>query len=240
VDKGTTEAERLRTLQERLGLTFEAPQWVLSALTHRSYSNEHKAGGPPHNERLEFLGDSVLSLVISQRLMERFPEASEGELSRLRALLVNEEGLARVARSISLGELLFLGRGEERTGGRDKSSVLADALEAILGALYVSSGLTAAAAVIDRLFATGLEGVAEGRNGFDYKTHLQESAQLHLRTSPRYRVVAETGPDHAKTFEVEVLLGESLSARATGRNKKEAEQAAARQMLESLPGGLKR
>src|SRR5262249_5412333 len=148
------------------------------------------------NERLEFLGDAVVDLAISHRLMLRFPQAAEGELSRLRALIVNEEGLATVARQLNLGQLLLLGRGEELTGGRQKSSVLADALEAVLGAVYLSSGVDRVFELIDRLFAESLDGVAEGRSGFDYKTRLQEDAQERLRLAPRYRVVSETGPDH--------------------------------------------
>jgi ribonuclease-3 len=235
VETDSPEQARLKRLEEVLQYTFVKPELGIGALVHRSYLNEHRGDVGSHNESLEFLGDAVLSLLISQRLMERFPEASEGELSRLRALLVNEEGLACVARSIGLGDLVLLGKGEERTGGRNKSSVLADALEAVLGAVYLSSGLQDAQQTVDRLFATRLEGVAEGRSGFDYKTHLQEQAQLRLRQAPRYRVVAETGPDHAKTFEVEVMVGSSLSARAFGRSKKEAEQAAAQKMLASVP-----
>jgi ribonuclease III len=226
--------QRVLLLEERLKLTFSDRSLALSALTHKSYINEHREDGTTHNERLEFLGDAVVDLAISHRLMERFPQAAEGELSRLRALIVNEEGLARVARTIRLGELLLLGKGEERTGGREKSSVLADALEAVIGAVYLGSGLTRVMELVDHHFGEALEGVAEGRSGFDYKTRLQEEVQTRLRTSPRYRVVGESGPDHEKLFEIEVAIGESLYARATGRSKKEAEQSAARQTLEML------
>jgi ribonuclease-3 len=175
-----------------------------------------------------------VDLAISHRLMERFPTASEGELSRLRALIVNEDGLAKVARTCGLGELLLLGKGEERTGGRTKSSVLADALEAVLGAIYLAGGLVAVLELVDRLFAESLAGVASGRNGLDYKTRLQEEAQTRVKAPPRYRVIAETGPDHEKVFEVEVYIGEELYACASGRSKKEAEQAAAQKALERL------
>jgi ribonuclease-3 len=166
--------------------------------------------------------------------MEQFPTASEGELSRLRALIVNEDGLAKVARACGLGDLLLLGKGEERTGGRTKSSVLADAFEAVLGAIYLTCGLPGVLELVDRLFAESLAGVASGRNGLDYKTRLQEQSQTRVKLPPRYRVVSESGPDHDKVFEVEVLIGEELYARASGKSKKEAEQAAAQKALELL------
>jgi ribonuclease-3 len=164
--------------------------------------------------------------------MEKFASADEGELSKLRALIVNEDALARVARELRLGELLRMGRGEDLTGGRSKSSVLADALEAVIAAVYLTQGLSGAMAVVDRHFAEALAGVADGRSGDDYKTRLQELMQSQSRPAPRYRIVAEEGPDHAKTFEVEVSVGAEVFGRATGRNKKEAEQAAARKTLE--------
>src|SRR4029450_2553018 len=155
-------------LCRRLGLEALDPVHGLAALTHKSFINEHKDGGAD-NERLEFLGDAVVDLAVSHRLMERFPDADEGELSKLRALLVNEETLARVARHLGLGGLLRMGRGEEMTGGRDKSSVLADALEAVIGAVYLSSGLPGALLVVDRLFGDLLQGVAEGKSGGGWK-----------------------------------------------------------------------
>lgn len=226
--------ERVQVLETRLGVPLPRKDLGLAALTHKSYFNEHRDSAFQDNERLEFLGDAVVDLAISHRLMERFPNASEGELSKLRALIVNEEGLARIARALNLGELLLLGRGEEMTGGREKSSVLADAMEAVIGAVYLSAGMDAVMALVDRHFQEALEGVAEGRSGLDYKTKLQEDVQNRLKVSPRYRVVAEAGPDHEKTFEVEVSIGSELYARATGRSKKEAEQAAARATLDML------
>ena len=206
----------------------------LAALTHKSYCNEHRDESALDNERLEFLGDAVVDLAVSHRLMERFPAADEGELSKLRALVVNEEALARIARELHLGELLRMGRGEELTGGRDKSSVLADALEAVVASVYLSFGLPGALSLVDRHFGEALEGVADGRSGDDYKTRLQELMQVRSRTAPRYRVVREDGPDHAKVFEVEVSVGGELFARASGRSKKEAEQAAAQKTLAML------
>ena len=208
------------------------------ALTHKSYCNEHRDEVCLDNERLEFLGDAVVDLAISHRLMERFPNASEGELSKLRALIVNEEALAKIARKIGLGDLLLLGRGEELTGGREKSSVLADALEAVMGAIYRSGGMTRIMELVDRFFTDILDGVADGRAGQDYKTMLQEDVQNRLRVSPRYRVVNESGPDHEKIFEVEVTIGADIFARSSGRSKKEAEQAAAQKTLAMLLGGV--
>ncbi len=225
---------RVDVLQQRLSFTFTDRALALSAVTHKSWANEHREAEGKDNERLEFLGDAVVDLAISHRLMERFPAAREGELSKLRALIVNEEGLTRVARELRLGELLLLGRGEELTGGRDKASVLADAFEAVLGAVYLCGGLSSVMEIVDRLFKDALEGVAVGRSGADYKTKLQEDAQLRLKIGPKYRVLSERGPEHEKVFEIEVNVGERITARATGRSKKEAEQAAARQALEML------
>lgn len=233
MDKNVS-AEKVRWLEAMAALPFADPSLALQALTHKSYCNEHRDEAGAHNERLEFLGDSVIGLVISQRLMERFPTATEGELSKMRALIVNEDTLARVARRMGLGSVLLLGRGEELTGGRDKDSLLADALEAVAGAIHLCGGLAPAAAFVDRFFGEILSGVSEGRNGLDYKTKLQEKAQIQLRLAPRYRVVSERGPEHEKIFEVEVILGEEGYGRAIGRSKKEAEQAAARETLRLL------
>jgi len=229
-------------LMQRLGYDFRDTKLLDRALTHSSAVPELRAARGEDiafsgsevqdNERLEFLGDAVVDLVVSHRLMQRFPGADEGELSKLRALIVNEDALAKVARQLHIGDLLRMGRGEELTGGRDKSSVLADALEAVLAAVYLTQGLKGAMDVVDRHFCEALDGVAEGRSGDDYKTRLQELMQRHGRAAPRYRVVGEEGPDHAKTFEVEVTVNGELFGRASGRNKKEAEQAAARKTLE--------
>jgi ribonuclease-3 len=220
--------ECVSALEAKLKVVFPNRALGLAAVTHKSYSNEHRESSAADNERLEFLGDAVVDLAVSHRLMERFPNATEGELSKLRALIVNEEGLARIARQIGLGEILLLGRGEELTGGRQKNSVLADALEAVLGSVYLSTGWDTVLELVDRLFGEALEGVADGRSGYDYKTRLQEQVQIRLRQAPKYRVLSETGPAHERIFEVEVTVGDELTARATGRSKKEAEQAAAR------------
>lgn len=230
-------SERVRALEERLGVSLERHELVLEALTHRSYANEKQDEGPSRrdNERLEFLGDAVLDLAISHRLIERFPSMKEGELSRLRARIVkNEQGLSRVARQLQLGDLLLLGKGEILSGGRDKSSLLADALEAVFAAVYLSSGMESVLALVDRHFADALKGLEEALPWVDHKTQLQALIQERLKLPPRYRIVSESGPEQEKTFEAEVLIGEVAYARATGRSKKEAEQGAARLALERL------
>jgi ribonuclease-3 len=232
--KGPTNDERVALLEAKLLLDLPDKALALAALTHKSYCNEHRADVMSDNERLEFLGDAVVDLAISHRLMQRFPAAAEGELSKLRAQIVNEEGLSKIARRLALGELLLLGRGEELTGGREKSSVLADAFEAVIGAVYFSAGMPKVMEFVDRIFAPELEAVANGSADKDYKSLLQEDVQNRLRVSPRYRVVSEKGPDHEKIFEVEVTIGEDVFARSSGRSKKEAEQSAARATLEMM------
>lgn len=229
-----TPQERLALLQARTQVEFTRTDLALVALTHKSYCNEHKDEPLEDNERLEFLGDAAVDLAVGHRLMERFPAADEGELSKLRALIVNEEGLARVGRALGLGDLLLLGRGEELTGGREKPSLLANAIEAVIGALYLGNGLEAVLRLVDTFFGEALEGVAQGRQGRDNKSMLQEAAQSRLKSAPKYRVVSETGPEHEKIFEVEVSINGELFARSTGRSKKEAEQAAAHKTLEML------
>ena len=229
-----THAERVALLEERLGVTFSRKDLALAALCHKSWINEHPREALSDNERLEFLGDAVVDLAVGQRLMEQMPGAHEGELSRARASLVNEEGLGKVAQSLGLGELILLGKGEDRSGGRTRPGLLSDALEAVLGALYTGDGLPAVLALVDRLFAEPLAQVVAGRTGGDFKSLLQEWAQERLKVTPRYQVTGETGPEHAKRFEVEVLLGDAVHARAEGRNKKEAEQAAAQKTYLAL------
>lgn len=224
----------MSALAQRLQVDDIDAGLALKALTHKSYCNEHRDEVAEDNERLEFLGDAVFDLAVSHRLMEQFPQAQEGELSKLRSLIVNEESLARVARQHGLGDLLLLGRGEVLTGGRDKASVLADALEAIMGAAYLTGGMAAVLTLVDRLFGEALAGVADGRNGQDYKSLLQEDVQNRLHIAPRYRVVSESGPDHEKIFEIEVTVGSDVVARSRGRSKKEAEQAAAKEALARL------
>ncbi len=228
------ERELVDTVEQRSGVRFRAPRTALAALTHRSYVNEHPGEGLDDNERLEFLGDAVIDLAISHRLMELFPAAREGELSKMRASVVDEPGLAALARAFELGPLLRLGRGEELTGGREKPSLLADAMEAVVAAVYLEGGLAAVLALVDRYLGEAFDRAAAGTLDRDFKTQLQELAQSRFRLAPRYRVVAELGPDHAKKFDVEVELRGEVVGRATGRSKKDAEQAAARLAIEAL------
>jgi ribonuclease III len=218
-------------LEGRLAFKFARIELAQAALVHKSYANEQKGDRVADNERLEFLGDAVIDLAVSHRLMDRFPAATEGELSKLRAVLVDEEALARAARRISLGDLLCLGRGEEMTGGRNKSSLLADALEAAVGAVYLDAGIGKALEVVDRLLEESFVEVARNGADRDYKTRLQEVIQAELGVCPKYRVVQERGPDHQKEFVVELMLNEVVLGQGTGRSKKEAEQTAARMAL---------
>lgn len=221
-------------LEARLGIAIADRQAALAALTHKSYVNEHREDGLQDNERLEFLGDAVIDLAVSHRLMERFPSAREGDLSKMRAAVVDEQGLAWMARALDLGRLLRLGRGEELTGGRQKSSLLADAMEAVIAAVYQGQGLPAVLSFVDRFLGEAFARAAAGTLDRDFKTQLQELSQSRLRATPRYRVVAEHGPDHSKTFEVETDLRGEVLGRGAGRSKKDAEQAAARLALDAL------
>ncbi len=226
-------------LTSALGVELD-PELLERALTHRSYAYEH--GGLPNNERLEFLGDSVLGVVITETLYRRHPDLAEGKLAKLRASAVNMRALADVGRTIGpngLGEYLRLGRGEEVTGGRDKASILADAVEALLGAIYLQHGLEGAARIIHDLFDELLDDVANSGAGLDWKTSLQELTAETALGVPDYDITS-VGPDHAKTFTARaVVAGESFDA-CEGRNKKEAEQAAAEAAWRTLSTRLGR
>ena len=220
-------------LETRLGHRFADPHRLEAALTHKSFLNENPSAARSDNERMEFLGDAVIDLAISHLLMEAFPTRSEGELSKTRAQIVNEQGLADVAQAIALGEWLFLGRGEEQSGGRGKPSLLADACEAVIAAVYLDGGFDAALLVVRRLFGHRVQAAFEGR-GSDYKTRLQERVQAELKVQPRYNVIGTSGPDHDKTFDVALLVGDRELGRGQGKSKKEAEQRAAERALSIL------
>jgi ribonuclease III len=226
-------------LTKALGVDID-PELLQRALTHRSFAYEH--GGLPHNERLEFLGDSVLGVVITETLYRRHPDLAEGKLAKLRASAVNMRALAEVGRQIGpngLGEYLRLGRGEEVTGGRDKASILADTVEAVLGAVYLEHGLDGAARVIHDLFDELLDDVANSGAGLDWKTSLQELTAENGLGVPDYDITS-VGPDHAKVFTARaVIAGESFDA-CNGRNKKEAEQAAAETAWRALAARMGR
>jgi ribonuclease III len=223
----------LAELEARLGYTFRDAALAETALTHASWINETASPGRSDNERLEFLGDAVLALVVSDLLMRRFPNGAEGELTRARSVLVSEEGLMRSATALDLGRWLLLGRGEERTGGRGRPSMLADALEALMGAVFLDGGLNAAAAVAEGLFNAALA-TLDGRAGIDDKSRLQERTQAAGLGSPVYEVVGMSGPDHDRRFEIALRLGGREWGRAVGRSKKEAEQSAAAAALAAM------
>jgi ribonuclease III len=213
----------VQTLLDAVGASLE-PDRLALAVTHRSFAYEH--GGLPTNERLEFLGDAVLGLVVTDSLYRLYPDVAEGHLAKMRAAVVNARALAEVARQLDLGSYLRLGRGEEITGGRDKSSILADTLEAVIGAVYLDVGLPAAETVVHRLFDPLIERAAGLGAGLDWKTSLQEIMSAHELGVPEY-AVEESGPDHAKAFRARVLVGAAVCGEGEGRSKKEAEQRAA-------------
>jgi len=211
-------------LREALGDPDLDAELLDRALTHRSFAYEN--GGLPTNERLEFLGDSVLGVVVTDTLFRVHPDLSEGRLAKLRAAVVNARALAEVARTIGLGEHIKLGRGEESTGGRDKSSILSDTVEAVIGAVYLSGGFEAASGVVHLLFDPLMQTAAGLGAGLDWKTSLQELSAEHSLGVPEY-VIEDDGPDHEKTFTAQVKVGDELYGHGTGRSKKEAEQQAA-------------
>lgn len=209
------------------------PQLLRQALTHRSYAYEN--GGLPTNERLEFLGDSVLGLVVTERLYRDFPDEPEGQLAKLRAAVVNAAALADVARALGLGNYLLLGKGEESTGGHDKSSILADAMEAVIGAMYMSTDLETSRAFIERIFGPLIASSAQLGAGLDWKTSLQERSAELDQGVPEYRV-SDAGPDHAKEFTAQAVIAGRVLGTGHGRSKKVAEQEAAAQAYAALNG----
>jgi ribonuclease-3 len=219
----------LRKLQEELGYRFKDPALLVRSLTHVSYERQKSEG---HNEVLEFLGDAVLDLAISDLLMRKNPEKPEGVLSKMRAALVNATALAEKAAKLDLGSLVRIGKGEELSGGRSKPSILAGAFEAVLGAVYRDGGYQPAQQVVERYF--GADVTAKRLGQHDYKTRLQEISQMLFRAPPVYQVVSETGPDHEKFFVTEITVGGNVLGKGEGRSKKQSEQAAAKKALHEL------
>ena len=223
----------METLEARIGYTFHDRRLLQNALMHSSYANENRARGCTSNERLEFLGDSVLGMVTAMRLYRLYPDMPEGKLSRLRAELVCEQSLHAVALELGIGSYIRLGHGEARNGGRERPSILADAVEAIIAAIYLDGGLESAQRfILDHI----LTGLAEGQmhHVADYKTDLQERVQRKPGQALEYTLLSESGPDHNKSFTMNVLLNGSEIGRGTGRTKKEAEQSAAKSALERM------
>ena len=225
-------------LQQTLGVAFKEPALLRQALVHSSYINENPAAVPGHNERLEFIGDAVLGLVAAEELYRAFPDLSEGELTRRRAALVRRDTLARVARSIDLGAFLFMGKGEESGGGRGKPTNLAGALEAVVAAVYLDTGLDAAGDMVARLFASEWPRLSGPEAVIDFKSKLQELVQSRFQRTPAYRLVGEVGPHHDMVFTVEVDVNGEVLGSGSGRSKKLAETEAARAALERLGGGF--
>ena len=224
-------ADALNALADRLGLDFGDPELLDRAVAHRSWCAE--TPGQPSNERLEFLGDAVLGLVVTDHIFRTYPDLPEGELAKVRASVVSAAALADVAADLDLGEALLLGKGEDASGGREKPSILADALEAVIGAVYLDAGWGGAAEVVLGLLGDRIAEAAAGPGGQDYKTRLQELSARRLQDVPTYLVV-DDGPDHAKRFFATVVVGGSPRGKGEGRSKKQAEQAAARCAWEGL------
>jgi len=224
----------LPEMEEILGHRFRDPNLLLSALTRRSFWHENRSTCEEHNERLEFLGDAVLGLVIADVLYRRFPEDEEGELQKKRASLVNRSALAHLTKQLEVGRFVRMGRGDELSGCRDRDSVLADTLEALLAAVDLDGGASAAEKVITRHFEPLIEACSSSEGMDDCKSILQEKTQAELGITPTYRVVDEWGEDHQKTFSVAVYLGDRMIGLGKGRNKKAAAQNAAREALEAI------
>ena len=227
----------LTKLEQGLGYTFRNKALLENALTHSSYANENRERHLPDNERLEFLGDSILGFVVAEYLYRNFPDKPEGELTRIRADLVCERNLAEAAATIELGSYLLLGHGEEQSGGRTRDSIVSDAMESVIAASFMDGGFAAAKEIIDRLI---LSNIPKGRpRNFDYKTAFQELVQRKKDQQIHYELTGESGPDHDKHFEVEVLLNGRAVGHGVGSSKKRAEQAAAEAAIEALfPGEI--
>ena len=237
-DRVTRIRDEFRVVEEALGFRFTDRGLLEHALTHRSRANEDASGGVRDNESLEFLGDAVLGFVISDRLFRECPEWNEGQKSKARAMIVSTTALAAVGTELGLGEHLLLGRGEEKSGGRRKRSLIADTLEAVVAAVYLDGGIEGAERFIERWFRPQLDAVRAGGLvpglTVDHKSALQERLQSRAMGLPQYRLVGETGPAHRKVFEIEVWAGERALARGEGRSKKESEQRAAERALNEL------
>ncbi|OGN99857.1 MAG: ribonuclease III [Chloroflexi bacterium RBG_13_51_52] len=221
-------------LQKKLKVSFKNPALLEQALVHSSYINENPDYIVGHNERLEFLGDAVLDFIVADKLYQEFSNLNEGEMTKLRAALVKRDTLAQLARAIKLGDFLYMGKGEESTGGRNKSPNLAGALESVIAAVYLDLGIDTTRDLVSRLLAEEWKKITGPSAGIDYKSKLQELTQSKYQSTPIYRLVSETGPDHDKTFTVEVMIEKKAFGSGTGKSKKLAETEAARLALKRL------
>ncbi len=224
----------LAALQQTLGMSFNDSSLLEQALVHSSYVNENPGIAPASNERLEFLGDAVLGLVVAEKLYQDFPHSAEGEMTRLRAALVRRDTLARMARTIGLGDYLYLGRGEEASGGRRKLANLAGALEAMIAAIFLDRGSIATREFILGLFDEELQKIANRGARVDYKSQFQELIQSREQQTPAYQLVEAMGPDHDRKFTVEVRVGDTVLGKGSGKSKQAAETEAARAALAQL------
>ncbi len=225
--------QELKQLQERLDYQFKDKDLIIEALTHKSYRNSS------NNERLEFLGDAVLDLVVGEYLYKKFPSTSEGDLSKMRASLVNEKGFEKLALNMGLGDMIFLSQAEENNGGRKKASLLSDAFEAVVGALYLDAGLEKVKDFVENLLEISYKDISLESVFKDYKTSLQELTQAHFGVVPDYKLVGSFGPDHKKEFEIEVSVLARHLAKARGKSKKDAQQKAALLALKILEKELR-
>ena len=232
MDLSETRIEQLDSLQDRIKFKFSDIKLLNKALTHRSYANEN-SNILKHNERLEFLGDSVLDILVSDYLVHEYSEFAEGTLSKIRAAVVNETCLAKLANNIKLGNYLLLGKGEDLSGGREKASILADTFEALAGAVFCDGRFEATSNIFLPLLIEEITKTAQSWSFRDFKSDLQEYTQNKLVCIPSYKVVREIGPDHAKKFEVVVMIKNEVEGKGFGRSKKEAEQAAAKMAMEN-------
>jgi ribonuclease III len=226
--------EALSALQEDMSYQFQDPDLLNVALTHRSYANERADGMLKDNERLEFLGDSVLNVIISHLIMQRHPTCQEGVLTKLRSGLVNQKFLAEISRSLAINRHLLLGKGESLRGGRERRSLISDAYEALIGAIYLDRGFEAAFRVVEKQFLPFIE--AGLPDDDDFKTKVQQVCQSRLGCTPRYQLTDSKGPEHEKTFRAEIFVNGELYGYGIGRNKKEAQQDAAREALRKICG----
>jgi ribonuclease-3 len=227
-------APDLDALQRRIGYHFRDLNLLRRALTHPSYVNEHPEDETGDNQRLEFLGDAILDFIAGAWVYRSYPHFDEGRMTRLRAALVRTRTLAQLARRVRIGEVLRLGRGEEEAGGHERDANLCDAFEAVVGALYLDGGMAACEAFVEPLIGPVAQATLAAEADWDFKSRLQEWSQAKLGLTPRYRIVAEAGPDHAKTFVAEVFLGREVMGQGSGHSKQAAEQAAARAAWQSV------
>jgi len=225
--------KELQLFERHAGIRFRELEFLNQAFTHRSFANE-LGESAENNERLEFLGDSVLGLAVSEYLYESLPDQPEGELARIKSFVVSEASLSEIARTLRVDNYILIGRGEEYSGGRSKKAILADCLEAIIGAYYLDSGFQRSRLFVYQMLIPEINKVLENKHAKDYKTLLQEYVQKRMKTYPKYKVVQKTGPDHDRTFWIEVHVGERSFGAGKGKNKKEAEQEAARIAYEGM------